>query len=317
MGQLMRLCGTQEWSASPVTDRIFAWAGDVSAAGQSVPLRVASALHALQLKGNPTLRHVYPPHSIDDQSLWQAISHVLQDEGSFIGAWLDSPPQTNEVRRSAVLIALGHWLTDRFNLPIQTSELGASAGLNLHWDRYALDIDGQIYGDQDPALTLSPNWSGPYPPAKRPTVVERGGVDINPLEPAKDALRLQAYLWPDQPERLRLTRAAIAATKTPVDKSDAIDWLQTRLSRKPGQLHLVYSTVAWQYFSDNKKAQGAAMISAAGALAKQDSPLAWFGMEADGSDKGAALTLRLWPGNLTINLGRSDFHGRWVTWSAP
>ena len=40
-------------------------------------------------------------------------------------------------------------------------------------------------------------------------------------------------------------------------------------------------------------------------------------MEADGLSPGAALTLTLWPGGETIPLGRADFHGRWVDWTAP
>lgn len=28
----------------------------------------------------------------------------------------------------------------------------------------------------------------------------------------------------------------------------------------------------------------------------------------------AALTLRLWPGDLRFELGRADFHGRWIDW---
>ncbi|MFT6537468.1 MAG: hypothetical protein ACJAQU_002380 [Loktanella salsilacus] len=41
-------------------------------------------------------------------------------------------------------------------------------------------------------------------------------------------------------------------------------------------------------------------------------------MEADGTDApGAALTLRLWPGNVTVQLARIDFHGRWIDWIAP
>ena len=49
----------------------------------------------------------------------------------FLLASLDSAPQTNEVRRSAVLIEAGHWLTARCGLPLMQSDMGASAGLNL------------------------------------------------------------------------------------------------------------------------------------------------------------------------------------------
>ncbi len=315
MGRLMRLCATKDWPDCPITTRIFAWKGDISPRSQSVPLRVASALHALRLKGHVALAAVYPPNEVDDETLWSAVSTTLMTETDFIDDWIDSPPQTNEVRRSVTLIPVGHVLAHRYGLPIRMSELGASGGLNLHWDAYALQTGGRQFGATDPALVLTPDWNGQLPPETRPTVVERAGVDLTPLDPAKDALRLQSYLWPDQPQRLALTGAAIAVTRTKVDKGDAIDWLEPRLTHQAGQLHLIYSTVAWQYFPAAKQEEGTKMIEAAGRSATEQSPLAWFAMENDGGKRGAALTLRLWPGDLTLDLGRADFHGRWVDWS--
>ena len=81
----------------------------------------------------------------------------------------------------------------------------------------------------------------------------------------------------------------------------------------PGHLHLIYHTIAWQYFPDETQARAQARIEQAGAEATDNAPLAWLGMEWDG-DEGAAMTLRLWPGNRTIALGRIDFHGRWISW---
>ncbi len=316
MGRLMRLCATQDWPAGAVQDRIFGWAGDITPRGQSVPLRLAGALHALHLQKHQQLSPVYPPHDSSDSALWGAVrAALLQDEGHIM-AWLDSPPQTNEVRRAATLIAVGQLLSDRFGLPLRTSELGASGGLNLHWDAYAMDVQGQRFGSRDPALVLQPDWTGPLPPVAAIRVTDRAGVDINPLNPSNPdhAMRLMAYLWPDQPERLALTRAAIKAARTPVIRSDAIDWLAGRLAHQEGTAHLIYSTVAWQYFPQEKQAEGARMIAAHGASATSDAPLAWFGMENDGGQRGAALTLRLWPGDITLDLGRADFHGRWIAW---
>ncbi len=279
-----------------------------------MPLRLAGALHALHLQEHETLKQVYPPRQPDDDTLWAAISETLVSDADAIDQWLDSPPQTNEVRRSSVLIAAGHLLADRYDLPIRTSELGASGGLNLHWDAYALTAAGQTFGAKDPVLTLTPIWTGPLPPVARPRLTDRGGVDINPLDPLVDALRLQAYLWPDQPERLSLTKAAITAAQTPVDRADAIDWLAPRLAHQPGTLHMIYTTVAWQYFPAQKQAEGTLLIETAGRSASNDSPVAWFGMENDGGSNGAALTLRIWPGDLRLDLGRADFHGRWIDW---
>ncbi len=319
MGRLMTLCATQVWPDGAIKDRIFGWSGDISPRGQSVPLRLAGALHALHLQGHAGLAQVYPPQQTSDASLWQAVCKTLRADADHINEWLDSAPQTNEVRRSATLIAVGHLLADRFGLPIRTSELGASGGLNLHWDEYGLQLQGAYFGPRNAALVLRPEWAGPLPAEKRPEVVARAGVDLNPLDPTTQdhALRLQAYLWPDQPERLALTQAAIKAAQTHVAKGDAVDWLKARLDHQEGQLHLVYSTVAWQYFPADKKAEGAAMIARAGVHATAASPLAWFGMENDGGARGAALTLRLWPGDITLDLGRADFHGRWIEWSGP
>ena len=316
MAQLMRLCGTKQWPQGSVTDRIFAWEGDITPRGQSVPLRLAGALHGLHLQQHKTLGAVYPPKTTGDNALWDAVSATLISDADHIHDWLDSAPQTNEVRRSTVLIPLGHLLADRFRLPMRTSELGASGGLNLHWDAYGLKLDDDVFGADKPALTLSPVWTGPQPPLSQINVVARAGIDLNPLDPTNPdhALRLQAYLWPDQPERLALTRAAISAAMTSVDQGDAIDWLADRLSHSAGELHLIYSTIAWQYFPKAKQIEGAKMITEAGAIATPDTPLAWFSMENDGGERGAALTLRLWPGDLTIDLGRADFHGRWVDW---
>lgn len=316
MGKLMKLCADMPWPAGSITDRIFGWQGDISPAGQSVPLRLAGALHALRLQRHPVLSAAYPPHTVSDTSLWDAVSATLISDATYIDTWLNSAPQTNEVRRAAILVAVGHVLSDRFGLPIRTSELGASGGLNLHWDSYAVQLGHQFFGNADPALTLAPDWSGPRPPRTAIAVTSRSGVDLNPLDPTDPdhALRLQAYLWPDQPERLALTRAAIAVAKTPVEKGDAIDWLATQLAHHQGQVHLIYSTVAWQYFPAKKQALGTKLIETAGNAATTDTPLAWFGMENDGGTHGAALTLRLWPGDLRFDLGRADFHGRWVQW---
>jgi hypothetical protein len=47
------------------------------------------------------------------------------------------------------MIGAGHWLTARFGLPLVLSEAGSSAGLNLLWDRFALDTGGWRRGPPD------------------------------------------------------------------------------------------------------------------------------------------------------------------------
>lgn len=317
MDRLNRLFASQDWPAGPIRDRIFAWDGDVSSRGASVPLRLAGALHALRLQEDADLARVYPPQNAGEDDLWQVVAQKLVTKAAFINRFIDSPPQTNEVRRAAVLVAAGHWLAARYGLPMRVLELGASAGLNLMWDRFAVSVQGQVFGPAEAALTLVPEWQGPLPPQTRPVVERRRGVDLNPLDPNEDALRLRAYLWPDQPERMTLTNAAIACSTVSVDKADAIEWLDGQLEATPGQLRLIYHTIAWQYFPHPVQAKGTALIEGAGAAATANTPLAWFGMEADDNPDGAGLSLRLWPGNETLSMGRVDFHGRWVKWAPP
>jgi len=84
------------------------------------------------------------------------MSNALVTHEDFMLKWVQSAPQTNDVRRSAALIAGAQVALEHFQRPIVLSELGASAGLNLMWDHYALDIAGQVTGPKRPALTLNP-----------------------------------------------------------------------------------------------------------------------------------------------------------------
>jgi hypothetical protein len=286
-----------------------------------LPLRIAGGLHALVLsQRDDGLAAVYPPHNAGDGALRTAVLKALHSHEDFLLEWTKSPPQTNEVRRAAVLMAGARVAVAHYDLPLHLSELGASGGLNLMWDHYGLEAAGVHDGPQEPVLTLRPDWTGPAPLRHAPRIASRAGVDLNPLDPqnADDLLRLTAYLWADQPDRLALTRAAASVMTATIDKGDAIDWLAQRLDTAPqGHLHLIQHSVAWQYFPTAVQTRGTALIEQAGAKATPERPLAWLAMERDGDTsggRGAAVTLRRWPGGITLMLGRADFHGRWVAW---
>jgi len=315
-----RLCTLAEARLVPgsaVADRILEWEGDAGPSADSVPLRLAGALHALRLQ-DKALQDVYPPADVRDHDLWGAIEAAFADHREEILYWLESPPQTNEVRRSAVLLPVFARLWALYGMALDLSELGASGGLNLRADQYHLALPGGGLGPETSPVQLTPDWEGPLPAGPLPPVRNRAGVDLNPLDPTSEAgrLRLSAYLWADQADRLAHTTAAIdiaAAHPATVTAGDAADWLESALTPRPGHTHLIYHTVAWQYFPAEVQARAEALIRAAGAKATPETPLAWFGMEADGG-RGAGLTLRCWPGDHEVAIGRADFHGRWITW---
>lgn len=302
----------------PISDRILSWPGDVTAMGQSVPLRLAGALHALVLQGrSPYLTDAYPPHEFNKEAVWTAIQRAFRKHTAHLQTWLDSPPQTNEVRRAAGLIAGACWLRDVYDLPLVVSELGASAGLNLHFDRYCLDLEDRALGAKDSAVRFSPAWTGPRPPDLPIEIRSRAGVDLRPIDASEpdQKLRLLAYLWPDQPERMKLTRAAIDLSHTRPVAGNASQWLQGRLAETYlGCIHLVTHTIAWQYFPVSTQNECLAALQEAGANATSESPIARLSMEADGQQETASLSLQVWDGDQhrgeIRELARIDFHGR-------
>ncbi|MEM6388243.1 MAG: DUF2332 family protein [Pseudomonadota bacterium] len=325
MGAWCQLMAERLAPGDPVSNRLLDWPGDVTSAGQSVPLRLAGALHALVLAGRvPDLRASFPPTAFAPDAIWRATMAAFETETDWLMGWLDSPPQTNEVRRSVALMTGALILSERFGLPFVLSELGASAGLNLHFDRYCLEVNGARFGATDSPVRLMPDWQGPMPPNADLHIADRAGVDLNPLDPkdADDHLRLMAYIWPDQPDRAALTQHAIALSSAQVKKGDAASWLGERLSAaRHGHLHLVTHSVAWQYFPTETQKACLAHLDHAAAHAKPQSPLARLSMEADDIPGSAALCLQVWDGEhhqgAVDTLARVDFHGRALSFDEP
>lgn len=266
------------------------------------------------------LTAVYPPHRSNDEQLWSAMSEALTVHEIFLLDRLTSAPQTNEVRRSAALLPGFLTIARLTGKSLQLSEIGASAGLNLQWDRYRYDLGGFRWGDASP-VELAPQWTGPPPPNADLIIAGRAACDLNPLDPgsAPDRLRMMSYIWADQTDRLERTRRALeiaAQNRLSVDSADAVAWLAQRLSRSfLGSIHVIYHSIAWQYLPDDARAEGDRLIAQAGERATDAAPLARLQMEADGNRGSAALRLQIWPGGETREIGRADFHGRFIEWT--
>lgn len=301
--------------------RVLGWAGDADA--DALPLRLCGGLHALvRARRAATLAALYPPSPLPaPSSLANALVTTLSECEEALLPWLGRAPQTNEVGRAAPLMAGLLVLADRFRLPLQLYELGASAGLNLQLDRYRHLLGTTHAGDTAAALQLKPDWSGDSPPRAEVRIAGRAAVDLNPVDPISDRERLLAYVWPEQERRRRQLEAAldIAATDPPlVETGDAAEWVETRIADRtePGVCRVVLHSVAFQYFPPAAQQRVIARLDRVGAGASEAAPLAWLRLEKLGEDEHFSLRLRTWPGEERL-LAWSHPHGTWVEWQGP
>jgi hypothetical protein len=303
--------------------RILGWPGDPFA--DALALRAAAGFHALKRAQRvPALVATYPPEPADHEALGAAIGAAIAAEDDFLHDWLDSPPQTNEVARSSVLLGGALMLAKRFGLPLAWHEIGASMGLNLDFDRYRYDLGSAHWGDPGSTVLIRSEWRGAAPDLTPPLhVASRAGCDIAPLDPGSqaDRERLLAYVWADQSERLARAEAALdmaAAAPWRVERADAAAWTAAHLTTPPvpGRVRVLAHSVMWQYLPEPTRAAVRANIARAAELASPDAPFAWLRMEADGQRGSASVRLTSWPDGEEREIARADFHGRFVDWTA-
>jgi hypothetical protein len=125
--------------------------------------------------------------------------------------------QTNEVRRCALLMpAIVLASQEAGPVPLALVDLGASAGLNLLFDKYGYDYGNGLYcGDLSSPVQLTCTLRGslrPPIPRAMPDITSRIGIDLNPLDGRKheDYLWLVAQLWPNDSFKVREERMQAA-----------------------------------------------------------------------------------------------------------
>jgi hypothetical protein len=168
--------------------------------------------------------------------------------------------QTNEPGRCAVLLPVLTSLPQ----PLALLEVGAAAGLCLYPDRYSYRYGDHLIGDGDPVLDCAATGmlpTGIAPPAARPEVVWRAGLDLNPLDvtdPA-DVAWLDALIWPEHTHRRARLRAAtaIAAADPPLlVRGDVVDDLPALAAQAPPGATLVvfHTSVLYQVPAPRREA---------------------------------------------------------------
>jgi len=282
-------------------------------------LRAAGAVHRLALKGVEPLKALFDTLNRDPHALRAAVRAA--GERPEVKGWLANPPQTNEVGRSSVFLGGFFEIARAQGLPLDLLEIGASAGLNLLFDRYGYRLGDTVWGDAASPVQLAPEWTGPSPQPVPLEVRSRRGCDQLPVDLSDEEarLRLLSYVWADQPDRVARVRGALERAKTSpptVDKADAADWLEAQLARRPsGATTVLYHSFVWLYLDPGAKARIAAAVAKAGAEASEDRGLAWLTFESDNNTESPHLDLTRWPGGEKRRLARAHPHARWVKWS--
>jgi hypothetical protein len=304
-----------------VMRRVRLWAGPPLA--DALPLRIAGGLHALHLSGEaPELAPLYHGQRVSDVA--QLLAGTIERHEPALMPWLDGPPQTNEAGRSSLYAAAMLWLADR-GLPgdMALNEIGSSAGINLMMRRYRYDLGGTTTGPRASRMRLQPEWRGDPPPEASIDIVAAQGCDIKPVDltDAEQALRLRAYIWPEQTERFARLDAAIDAARTfppEIRREQADAFVQAMLSaaQAEGTTRVLMHSVVWQYLPEYQRSAITAAMENAGQNATSRSPLAWISLEANRDLHRHELAVRYWPGGEEWRtLAVAHPHGKWVEWA--
>jgi hypothetical protein len=292
--------------------------------GDAAPIRLVGLAHRLALSGHaPALAAMLPSCGgqapADLAAVGAEVVALVGERADEFVAALDQPPQTNEVARAGGLVLGLLWAQRVFGHPLRLREVGCSGGLNLQMARFRYSHGGSAVGPADSPVGLNDLWDSD--PRFVPLhVVDTAGCDPAPVDVSTDAgaLWLRSFVWPDQTARFARLDGAISLARafpSRLDRTpDTAAWLEQELEAPPALLTtVVFHSIVWQYIDKADRVLIASTIDAAGSRATAERPLVWLQFEPDMADRSqVAVTLRAWPGDVSVRLASADFHGRWV-----
>lgn len=313
----------------------------LSAPGPSSPvearLLILAALHHAAL-ADPELPHAawFPAAAperarpaADGAPAALALAYLIEHEaevGRFVGT---QRLQTNEIGRCAVLLP-GFLEAASFGRPLRLLELGASAGLNLRFDRYHYRyLDGPGWGPTG-GPQLASRAEGAAPRALAPPTVdvaERRGVDLAPIDPtsAEGERLLTSFVWADEVDRIERLRGALrvaASTPARIDEGDLLDWAEEHVVAGPGVTTVVFHSQVRHLLSEEDVTRLGDVVERGLRTGTGDGPVVYLGFEAP---RGVPADGSNWP-ELTVatstdggpprwrTVCSADWHGRWVRW---
>lgn len=196
--------------------------------------------------------------------------------------------QTNEVNRSCLwFVALRHATSDLSDRPISVIEIGASAGLNLRFDRYHYDFGSRgTYGNtnSDVHLRCDIRSGSPELDVELPPIRTRRGLELDPIDLSDAAERrwLKACIWPGQTDRhRRFDAAADLATADPptLIRDDAVDGIADLIEAcDPDDHVIVMHSWVLTYLRRDRRDALDRIIDFAGT----DRDLTWISAEGEG-----------------------------------
>ncbi len=230
--------------------------------------------------------------------------------------------QTNHVQRALGLRIGLAAIAREIRAPLHLIEVGASAGLNLRFDRYGYRVAGRAFGDPTSEVQIVADVYGPRPAPDLdvlPAIASRCGVDLHPIDPRDPDARawLEALIWPENQHQRALLAAALRlvdADPVAIHPGDAIDVLPALADSLPvGAPRVVFHSATRLHVAVDRRDAFDGAILACG----RTGPLWWLSVE-DAPDStgprarsGPALTLRAPDGEMTT-LAVLDGHLGWV-----
>ncbi len=283
----------------------------------ALALRLMAAVHRLVLDDTlPDLARQYPSTGGDGdaEAARPLFKKALSEHRSTIAELLASGCQTNEVGRSAALLGGFLEVAHRSRLSLRLLEIGASAGLNLLWDKYRYESLEGAWGDPSSPVRFVNAFDVPPPLNRNADVVARKGCDVNPIDPTSEdgALSLRSFVWADQLVRLGLLDGAIeVASEMPVqvERMGAAAFLERELAHPAhGSATVVFHSVFMQYVEEGERRRIQEVIDQARSRSTPQAPIYYLRMEPGEGVFEIRLDEEL--------VGISRAHGTRVVWLA-
>ena len=272
----------------------------------ALALRLMAAVHRLALTGHaPGLAPHYPTAggSAGPDGVWDAFRDVVAEQADRLRPLIALPCQTNEVGRCAALAFGLLELAAVHGLPLRLLEVGASAGLNLRFDRFRYGGGGASWGPakppsispafgSKPLLTCQMSWRSSSEAAathapwtrRRPKAGCSSSRRSGRIRSRGCSACAPHLGWPPGSPRASSVRPSTSGYPASLESHD------------PGQRPSSTTPSSTGTCLEAGAAHLSPDLARAGAAPTREAPLAWLRFEATPATRGYAATLTTWPG---------------------